>query len=146
MEKTKTIVGAVERVSLPDWGVNNIVAKIDTGASVSTLHVIHIREDVIEGTPVLRFTIPQSITGTEKKRIEITDFKITPVRSSNGLKQDRYFIRTSIELKGKKIDNMAITLSDRSQLPTPMLIGNEVLSNGYLVDVSISNSKTKKSL
>ena len=146
MEKVRVVVGAVEKVSLPDWGVKNVVAKIDTGASVSTLHVIHIREDSTDGTPTLRFTIPQSVTGTEKKRMEITDFKITPVRSSNGVKQDRYFIRTTIELKGKKIDNMAITLSDRSQLPTPMLIGNEVLSNGYLVDVSISNSKSKRNL
>jgi len=143
--KEKNItVGALEKVSLPAWGVHDITAKIDTGASVSTLHVLHIKKENKKGIQILNFTIPQSITGFAGQRIKTTDFKITPIVSSNGVIQNRYFIRTSVELRGKRIDNMVITLSDRSQMLTPMLVGNEVLRNGYLVDVSLSPNQPKE--
>jgi len=40
----KKVIGAFEKVSFPDFGLFDIVAKIDTGATSGSLHATNIKE------------------------------------------------------------------------------------------------------
>ncbi|HEU4608151.1 MAG TPA: hypothetical protein VFS31_08585, partial [Chitinophagaceae bacterium] len=40
----KKVIGAFEKVSFPDFGLFDVIAKIDTGATSGSLHATNIKE------------------------------------------------------------------------------------------------------
>lgn len=134
---TKTaIIGSFEYVNLPELGVKNEIAKIDTGAYSGALHCTDIkivRRGIIRKR-ILKFTplgVPELATETDT-------FIKTYVRSSTGHRIKRYIIDTSIELGGHTYP-IRIGLSDRSDLKRSVLIGRRFLrENNILVDVRIN--------
>ena len=76
----KKTIGAFEKVSFPDFGLYNVIAKIDTGATSGSLHATRIKEIKLPtGETALRF-LPYG----KKKRIIVNSFDLREVRSSNG--------------------------------------------------------------
>jgi hypothetical protein len=134
MADQKTI-GSFEKVSFPEFGINDVVAKIDTGAYTGALHATNIHEEVIDGKPTLLFSPfdhPTTVYGTEK-------YAIRPVRSSNGHEEDRYSIHTKIQVEGESYP-IRLTLADRSEMKWPVLIGRRFMRrNNLLVDVKKMN-------
>lgn len=127
------VIGGFERVDFPDFGVNDVVAKIDTGASSGALHCStpHIEADQT-GAKVLVFS-PFDHPDVEIRTLEYSRRK---VRSSNGMQQFRYGVDTIVKIKGKKYP-IHITLSDRKSMMVPVLIGRKFLKDhGFLVDVA----------
>ena len=59
-------VGWLERISLPDWGIDRLVAKIDTGAKTSAIHAENIEE--LEGDRV-KFEVITSRSAKAKPRL-----------------------------------------------------------------------------
>ena len=126
------IVGSFEKVNLPELGVTDQIAKIDTGAYTGALHCTNIRVVNVAGKKVLRFTL----LGDKKMSEQTTDFSVTNVRSAFGQRQRRYDINTTIEIGGETFP-LRIGLSDRSEMKRPILIGRRFLrEHGFLVDVS----------
>lgn len=125
------VLGSFEIVSFPEFKIPDIVAKIDTGAYTGALHCTKIREKEIDGENVLCFS-PFDHPEIEMK---VTEFAIKYVRSSNGVKQNRYFIDTVIHIQGQDYP-IALSLADRSEMKWPVLIGRRFLrQNHFLVDV-----------
>lgn len=129
-------IGCFEVVSLPELGLNNQIAKIDTGAFSGALHCTDIR--VVRRGPdkhrVLRFTP----NGNPALATETTTFLETYVRSASGHRTKRFIIDTTLELHGKAYP-LRIGLSDRSDMKRPVLIGRRFLrENNILVDVRIN--------
>lgn len=124
------VIGAFEKVSFPDFGLFDVVAKIDTGAYSGSLHATYIK--VIElptGKPALRF-LPYG----KKNRIVVNSFKLREVRSSNGVSSLRYFIPTTIVVQGVQYP-IEISLADRTLMKKGVLIGRRFLqSHGFIVD------------
>lgn len=129
------VIGAFEKVSFPEFGITDIVAKIDTGAYTGALHCTKIHEETEGDKMVLYFSPfdhPEVTMKTE-------DYYIKPVKSSNGEEQDRYFIDTQIEIGGETYA-ILISLADRSEMKWPVLIGRRFMrSYDLLVDVSKIN-------
>ncbi len=128
----KKIIGSFERVDFPKFGAHDLVAKIDTGAYAGAIFATHIR---VENKKLYfwPFNNPDQECST-------ATFHSHWVRSSNGIKTDRYFIDTSIMLLGQEY-LMTVSLADRSSMKYPILIGRKFLSdNGFVVDVSKDNS------
>lgn len=123
-------VGRKELISIPDLGIENIKAKVDTGAYGIALHVdgLELVDDKIH------FWIG------EKSNIFVFDkYKKIKVRSSFGREQERYSILTRIKL-GDSIYKFYVSLTDRKNMRYPVLIGRRFLYKfNYLVDVRQKN-------
>jgi len=136
---TKTIIGRLERVSLPTLNLNNIEAKIDTGAYNCAIHVDRLELFEKNGTKHIRFVVLDDEHLEFKDDIhETSNFREKLVRSSNGDANMRYQIPAEIEIGGK-ILNAYLGLTDRKDLKYPILIGRKILKKNFIVDVSKVN-------
>lgn len=71
-----------------------------------------------------------------KQHIKMPVYKIKKVRSSNGTTEERIFVKTVIEISGKRY-KAELSLTDRKDMKYPMLIGRKFLQGHFLVDVSL---------
>lgn len=126
------ILGSFEPVTFPEFGISDITAKIDTGADTGALHCTKIRLEEAPNGKVLAF----SPFDHPEIEIRAESFAVKYVRSSNGDRQERFFIDTTIEIHGNKYP-IALSLADRSDMKWPVLIGRRFLhKHNFLVDVS----------
>jgi hypothetical protein len=131
----KKTIGTFEKVNFPEFGMSNIRAKVDTGAFTGALHTTKIHEKDEDGVAVLYF----SPFDHPKKVYKTDNFERGIVKSSNGETSERYFIETSIEIRGKRYA-ITLTLANRSEMKWPVLIGRRFLHvNEFIVDVAERN-------
>lgn len=130
------IIGRAELIDLVGLGLENIPAKVDTGADSSAIWV----SQVIEKSDGLHcvFFGPDSPHYTGKTFVIKKDYKITRVANSFGQKQLRYKLKLRIRVRGRLI-RATFTLSDRSLKTYPILLGRRLLKDKFLVDVSQGN-------
>ncbi len=129
MSPSIKIVGAFEPVVFPEFSEVEVTAKIDTGAYTGALHCSRIEERQMDDGKTLAFCPLES--GIEIVR---DDFVIKYVRSSNGKREKRYFITTKVVISGKTLP-ISISLTDRSDMKWPVLIGRRFLrQHKFLVD------------
>lgn len=133
---SKKIIGRLEHVSFPNFGIENIEAKIDTGAYSGSIHVSSIRETKHNGVDAVSFMLVDEFH-PQYQNIEhiVVDFKKKSVKSSNGLVEDRYFIKTPFVL-GDEVCVGLFSLSDRSNMKYPVLLGRKLFKKDFLVDAS----------
>ena len=132
MNKT---IGAFEKVSFPDFGLLDVVAKIDTGATSGSLHATKVKEATLPtGERVLTF-LPYG----RKKRVTVSSFRLGDVTSSNGVTSLRYFVPTTITIEGVQYP-IEVSLADRTMMKKAVLIGRQFLrSHGFIVDPQKGN-------
>ncbi|MFZ1301139.1 MAG: RimK/LysX family protein [Candidatus Microsaccharimonas sp.] len=131
MQKTQIIVGSFEQVAFPKLHIDDVFAKIDTGAYSGALHCHEIKVVRRQGKRVLRF---QPLHG-RSAFVEIDDFKSAYVTSSSGHRVKRYIIETDVIILGKRY-TMSIGLTNRKDLKSDALIGRRFLrKHGIIVDV-----------
>lgn len=121
---------------MPEFGLEDIPCKIDTGAYTSSLHCsrVHILEK--DGISYLCFKLYDPAFGiNNKKEFRFSEYREKRIRSSNGLVDYRYSIKTSVVIYGHtyKTD---FTLSFREKMRYPILLGKRLLKRGFLVDVN----------
>ncbi len=136
MKASEEIFGIFEQVSIPQLGITDVPAKIDTGAYSGALHCSKIREVVrkSDGKKVLHFTPSDN----HSNAMELEKYGRAYVRSSTGHRIRRYLFDTDIVIKGK-VYRIHIGLSDRSDMSYEILIGRRFLrANNILVDVRIN--------
>jgi hypothetical protein len=132
-------IGWVERVSLPDLGLDRLAAKVDTGARTSALHVIAVEHPAEDGDPVaarrsLFAVLPPGRRG-EKRVVRLAVSEWVDVRDTSGRLERRPVIETTLEL-GPVKRNIRLSLTDRGDMRYPMLIGRTALGPGVLIDPS----------
>jgi len=125
-------IGWCELVDLPDFGLKDLHAKIDTGAATSSVHAVDIVPFEKNGEDWLRFKIPVG----KSDRGNVGEAKLygkRNIRSSNGIMQVRYVIETPMKL-GPLRWMGHMTLADRQSMIFPVLIGRRALKRGFLVN------------
>lgn len=128
---TQTL-GIFETIDFPDFGINEIKAKIDTGAYTGAFHCTKIKEVDTPRGKELHFS-PFDNPQCDIKTMEYTS---RHVKSSNGARQERYFVKTQVKIAGKNYQTM-LSLADRTTMRWPVIIGRKFLSeNNFLVDVN----------
>lgn len=133
MPINKTIIGRLEKVDLPELDLSDMDAKIDTGAYSSSIHCHDMFENVDDKTLIFKLLDPEHPDYNERE-IRFKNYSKTIVKSSNGLIENRFKIKTELRI-GNKIYLSHFTLTDRSDMKYPILLGREVLKKGFLVDV-----------
>jgi len=131
----KKIIGRAEWVHFPQWELYNINAKIDTGAYTSSLHAHHIT--IIENGPppvVQFFLLDPHHSAYNNREFRMPVKQQRTVKSSNGTAERRFIINTTIIIMGEKLP-IELSLTDRSEMKYPVLLGRKILAGRYLVDV-----------
>lgn len=105
----KDILGIQETIIIKN---KKISAKIDTGATKSSINI------------------------SLAKKLGLTKdiWEIKKINSANG-EEYRPVIKSKIKIKNKKLP-IKFTLTNRSNLKYPVLIGRDILKRNFLVDVS----------
>ena len=106
----KLVIGLAEKVSVRyDNGRKSVISKIDTGATKSSIDT-NLAAELRLG-PVIKSKLIKSAHGS----------KLRPI------------IEAEIELAGKKIKS-EFTLADRAHMKYRILIGQNILKDGFLID------------
>ena len=106
----KVVIGLAEKVGIQySSGKKIVIAKIDTGATKSSIDT-NLAAELRLG-PVIKSKLVKSAHGS----------KLRPI------------IEATIELAGKKIKS-EFTLADRAHMKYRILIGQNILKDGFLID------------
>ena len=129
----KKVIGRREIVSILDLELFDLDVKIDTGADSNSLHC----DDIfIDDEKFVNFTLLDEIhPAYHGKKMKMPLYKYKRVKSSNGTVQLRASIKVDIQFFGKRYRTV-VSLTNRSDMKYPMLIGRKFLANRFLVDVS----------
>lgn len=129
------ILGRYDRVDLPQLGLSNVHAKIDTGAYTSSLHCQ--RAEVVDGN--LEFILLDEehpeFTGM---RFIFPQFEVRNIKNSFGEVERRFVIVTTLKIFNEEITT-EFSLSNRGSLKFPILIGRKILRDRFLIDVKKKN-------
>ena len=140
LKTEKKVIGRRELVSLPELDIEEIEAKIDTGAYTSAIHCSNIHEETKpDGTKVIALDLlDPSHPQYNHKKLKFAEYDLREIKSSFGEVQERYVISTKIRFFDETFD-AEFSLSDRSDMKYPVLIGRKLLQGRFLVDVSRKN-------
>jgi len=131
--KNKITIGCIELVSISDFELYDIDAKIDTGADSNALHCDNIH---VDDENYVHFQLLDNVhPAYHDKKIKLPIYKIKKIKSSNGEVERRPLIKIKIFFFNKEYETV-ISLTDRANMKYPMLIGRKFLANKFLVDVS----------
>jgi len=132
--KTPRVIGRLLTVDLPQFGIEAVVAKVDTGAFSGALHATQIREVKQRGVHRLEF-MPLG----KGPLVRTENFHKKRVKSSNGTAMVRYAIDTEVLIFGRIVP-ITITLANRRAMRYKIIIGRKFLStHGFLIDVTSNN-------
>jgi hypothetical protein len=132
------VIGWREWVRLPDWGINAIKAKVDTGARSSSLHAVNLRQFERDGATWVRFRVhPVQRKSLRTVEVEAPILETRLIRSSNGKVSRRPVIIANIELLGTTWP-VELTLASRDEMGFRMLLGREAIRRRFLVDAGAS--------
>jgi hypothetical protein len=129
--RPRVLIGAVEAVDIPAWGVRGLPAKVDTGARTSALHVDHI-EELAGGRVRFEVRLHPGEAG-ERVRINAVIRRRGRVRVASGAETTRLFVVARIRL-GDTTRSIEIGLVDRRRMLYRMLLGRSALALAFVVD------------
>jgi hypothetical protein len=127
-------IGWKEWIDFPDWGVQRVRAKVDTGARTTAIDVTEFElRDAAEGQ-IARFRL-----ALRRKRLggwlEAPVLRMTKVRNTGGIFQERPVVETTMRI-GTVTRRIRLTLTDRSRMHYAVILGRSALEGTFLIDVS----------
>ncbi len=131
------VVGWKEYLDLPDLGIHQLKAKVDTGARSSALHVdeITVLEEHPDGSAELLLRLaPDRRHPDRHHETRVHQIARVPVVDSGGHREIRPLIETTVVL-GPVVKRIRLTLTDRSSMLFRMILGRKSLEGAFVVDV-----------
>lgn len=133
------VIGSTDCVDFPEFKLEDIPCKIDTGAAISALHCHDVQLREVDGETQITFQLlDPAHEAYRNETFHTANFKERVIKNSFGQSEVRYSIRTRVKLFNRTI-KAEFTLSDREQMRYPVLLGKRLLKNKFLVDVSLNN-------
>lgn len=138
------VIGWRERLALPELGISEIKAKIDTGARSSALHAFELEIFTRDGKEMVRFKVHPYQRDTKRTVIaEAELLESRKVRSSMGHAQLRPVIQTVVKL-GEMKWPIELTLTNRDEMGFRMLLGRQAMRRRWLVDPGKSFMQSRR--
>ena len=135
-----------EWVSLPDIGIKQIKAKVDTGARTSALHAFELRPYSEHGRDRIEFRIhplQKDVDTVITCNADVLDTRI--VTDSGGHKEERYVIETTLSI-GNQSWPIEMTLTSRDDMLFRMLLGRTAIKHRAQVNPARSYLVGKKKI
>jgi len=132
--RDRMIIGSEEWCALPDLGIPAIKVRVDSGAKTSSLHAFNIRQFRRGGTLWVGFEVhplQKNRRTIVRCEAEVVDKRV--VKSSSGIGEKRYVVRTVLQLNDEHWP-VELTLSNRDSMGYRMLLGREAMVGRLLVD------------
>lgn len=125
-----TLFGWMECVGLPDLGLEQVKAKLDTGARTSAIHAQDIEHFERDGKPWVRFrTLPDwDNPKLGFRTVESPVLQVRDIKNTSGIPEERLIIKTKAQF-GKRSWTIDVSLADRTNMTFPMIIGRAALKN-----------------
>lgn len=139
----KKIIGRKDKADFPELFLKNINCKVDTGAYTSSIHCHHIQEVELDGTKFIEFQLlGPTHTKFQDEKFRTKRYKKKRIKNSFGKSEWRFVIETSIALFGNEYP-VELSLSERSEMKYPILLGRKLLRGRFIVDISQYNLSFK---
>jgi hypothetical protein len=129
------LIGRRERLSFPEWGLARVRAKIDTGAYSSALGVQKCELFQADDRPMARLSISLNRRSARVHVVETPVAGTVTLRTSSGRLEVRTLVEALVCL-GPVTRRIRLTVTDRSRMRCPMLLGRQAMAGHFLVDVS----------
>ncbi len=129
---TREVLGWKESVVLPGLGGACLLAKLDTGARTSALHAADLELHRHHAMLWVEFDLPD-VAARVPRRYRLPVVEHRAVKSSIGSRQIRPVVVLALTLAGQTWTT-EVTLTDRSDMELPMLIGRSALKGRFVVD------------
>lgn len=127
-------LGWREWVRLPDLGLKQVKAKVDTGARTSSLHAFEVRDFEEAGVHRVEFKMHPNQRDSDTVVVCVADIvDQRTVRDSGGHKEKRWVIRTPIEI-GPHTWSVELNLTSRDDMLFRMLLGRTAMKSRALVN------------
>ncbi len=135
---SRPLLGWREWVALPDLGIEEIKAKVDTGARSSCLHAFDVRV-VEEGDEQWVHFVIHPVQGKSEPALPAKArlLEYRQVRSSSGHAESRPVIETSLHIGGRAW-TIELTLTNRDEMGFRMLLGRSAVAKRFWIDPSKS--------
>ncbi|HDR50366.1 MAG TPA: peptidase [Mariniphaga anaerophila] len=135
----RMIIGRKDKADFPRLGLEGIDVKIDSGAYTSSFHCHNIVQFFEDGKPRVKFRLLDPKHPRYHENEFVFDvFKIRRVKSSNGQVEERISIKTEIALFEKNYP-IELTLTERTDMRHPVLLGRKFISKRFFIDTSRKN-------
>lgn len=132
------VAGWKEFVALPELGIPRLKAKLDTGARTSALHasrVVVLREDPLGRHEVEIVLAPHRHRPRELVAVRTRLAGEIDVTDSGGHRERRPLVETLVVL-GPLRRRIRLSLTDRSGMLFPLILGRKAFEGALLVDVA----------
>ncbi len=134
----KMILGETEWMYVEEAN-GNFLSRIDTGATTSSLSAQDVTVFEREGRRWVKFNIP--VNDNKLVSVEAPFVKYIRIRQANGL-EDRPIVRMTVRM-GAVTEKADFSLTDRSNMDFPVLVGREFIKDISVVDVARENVQGK---
>ncbi len=130
-QESKLIIGWREMISIPEWGITKLRAKMDTGARSSAIDIAS-SEILPKGR--VRFEVVLDRKKKDRKRIiEASISRRTSIRSSTGETRDRLMVLVQVKI-GPIVKPVEFSLVSRKNMLCRALLGRRALEVDFLID------------
>lgn len=143
----KTTIGRKDKADFPELALTNIDVKVDTGAYTSSIHCHEIEEFATGDDSHIEFyLLDPSYAKYKPEKFKVKHYEKKNIKSSFGTTEERFVISTTIVIFGQEYP-IEMSLSERSNMKYPILLGRRFLNEKFVVDTTESDLsfKMKKS-
>ncbi|MDG1357408.1 MAG: RimK/LysX family protein [Akkermansiaceae bacterium] len=135
--RSRMVIGRREWLALPEFGIDMLTAKVDTGAYTSSLNAIDAQIYDNGGEQWVSFKTVSHHGQVIACEAPLVSRK--KIKSSTGVGKNRLVIKTAVTLPGGFRWEVLFSLADRSVMKCPLLLGRRALSGYFVVDTQSSH-------
>lgn len=135
----KKLLGRTDIVDFPELNLHQVSIKIDSGAYTSSIHCHDIQ--VENGVLKCQFLDPEP-EAHPNTTLHFKEFSKRVVKSSNGITEERFAIKTTIKIFEKSYP-IELTLTERGSMKYPVLLGRKFINKKFIIDTAKKNLSFK---
>ena len=130
---SQTVIGWREHIRLPQFYIDSMPAKIDTGARTSALHAVDQELLDIDGTKWVEFMIPVHNRRTSK-RLRAQFLEERDIKNTGGVPERRLIVQTRLQM-GRRSWRIDVSLTNREKMEFDIILGRTAIrGHDILVD------------